>query len=222
LVHHHLVQHPLMNLAFVNSNMDKASCCLLQSHQPPWVDDCLTCLGFVCTVATFQLKLLCSVPLTEKWCVRRGAVPMTRKWARNKRQSLFLITNTLVSPVSFHLFTVSTNRAREYESNVLFLATIVVIVCQMGRRVTRRFLRSFRGRKMVKREEKRIPLKWQSFHSFPLHCSLESVVITTMSTLQWRLRSNCKISLPNVLGRFGGWRVGRAWLVFMYAHEKWK
>jgi hypothetical protein len=35
LVHHHLVQHPLMNLAFVNSNMDKASCCLLQSHQPP-------------------------------------------------------------------------------------------------------------------------------------------------------------------------------------------
>ena len=51
---------------------------------------------------------------------------------------------------------------------------------------------------MAKRGEKRIPRKWKSFHSFPLHCSLESVVITTMPTLQWRLGSNGKTSLPNV------------------------
>jgi hypothetical protein len=55
---------------------------------------------------------------------------------------------------------------------------------------------------MAAEGKKRIPGKWQSFHSFPLHCSLESVVITKMPTLQlmaaalqWQDKA-----LPNVAG----------------------
>jgi hypothetical protein len=108
--------HPLMNLAFVNSKMDKASCCLLQSHQPPWF------LGFVCTVLRFsELKLLVQgVPLTEQW---RGAAPMTKKSARTKK-AVFVLKNKQVSPVSFHPLTVST-----YQSWKWVRIQCVVVSC---------------------------------------------------------------------------------------------
>ena len=92
-----------------------------------------------------------------------------------------------------------TNRESAYgPMRCCFFATIVVVVGEMGSRAsTRSFLRTVRRRKKARGGggggKRRIPRKWQSSHSFPLHCSLESVESPQCNTAsQWRLRSNGK------------------------------